>query len=184
MPKRKRIPVEQRYWSKIDTSGGPDACWPWTASRDRDGYGGLFFDGTYLPNGRGHYVRAMRWGYEHLVAPIPEGHGVLHHCDNLPCMNPRHWFTGTNADNMADRDAKGRHGGWKTAGDNNGARRYPERLPRGEAHKRAKLTAEQVLEIRARYVPYKVYQRDLAEEYGVEQTLISAIVRRVIWRHI
>ncbi len=153
------------------------------ASRDADGYG-RFWDGTFKPNGQQVMTPASRWSYAHLVGDIPESHHVLHRCDNPPCVNPAHLFTGTNADNMADRDAKGRHGGWKTAGDSNGSRRHPDRMPRGERHAQAKLTADEVLQIRARYAEGNVYQRVLAVEFGVEQTLISAIVRRKIWRHI
>jgi hypothetical protein len=36
--KRKK-PLAERYWSKVDKSGGPDACWPWTAGRSAGGYG-------------------------------------------------------------------------------------------------------------------------------------------------
>lgn len=181
---RRRRPIEDRYWEKVDRSGGPDACWPWTAATDKDGYPGGFWDGTYYAPGRPHSIRPARWAYARYIKPIPEGHGVLHHCDNPPCMNFTHWFTGTDADNMADRDAKGRHGGWKTAGDANIARRHPERLQRGEAHTHAKLTTMQVLEIRDRYAQGGIFQRQLAAEFGVEQSLISAIVRRKLWRHI
>jgi hypothetical protein len=33
---------------------------------------------------------------------------VLHSCDVRHCVRPDHLFLGTNADNMADRDTKGR----------------------------------------------------------------------------
>ena len=29
----------KRFVDKVDTSAGPDACWPWTASRTSRGYG-------------------------------------------------------------------------------------------------------------------------------------------------
>lgn len=43
---RKKLPeelkcrptLEERFWTKVDKSGGPDACWPWTAYRS-GGYG-------------------------------------------------------------------------------------------------------------------------------------------------
>lgn len=55
---------------------------------------------------------------------------------------------------------------------------------RGQDHGRAKLTDEQVLEIRRRYAVGDVSQRALATQYGVNQTLIGFIVRRVVWTHI
>lgn len=49
---------------------------------------------------------------------------------------------------------------------------------RGEMSPHAKLTAEAVREIRQRYEAGRVYQRELAAEYGVDQALISRIVNR------
>lgn len=40
--------------------------------------------------------------------PIPSGMQVLHTCDNPPCWAEDHLFLGTNADNVADKMAKGR----------------------------------------------------------------------------
>lgn len=42
--------------------------------------------------------------------PIPEGKLVLHHCDNPRCINPDHLYLGTDADNVRDREARGRGG--------------------------------------------------------------------------
>lgn len=54
----------------------------------------------------------------------------------------------------------------------------------GEKHGAAKLTEEQVLEIRREYLTKTATQQALAIKYGVTQTLISAIVLRQIWKHI
>src|SRR5438105_2799861 len=32
-------PLEDRFWSKVDCSGGKDACWPWKAHVGSHGYG-------------------------------------------------------------------------------------------------------------------------------------------------
>ena len=45
-----------------------------------------------------------------------------------------------------------------------------------------KLTIEQVEEIRAKYVPYKYTQEQLAEEYGVTQTTIFRILKNKIYQ--
>src|SRR5438874_974236 len=33
------IPLKDGFWSKVDKSGGPDACWPWTGCINAWGYG-------------------------------------------------------------------------------------------------------------------------------------------------
>lgn len=54
---------------------------------------------------------------------------------------------------------------------------------RGEKHPKAKLTEAKVHEIRHRYAAGEL-QRVLATEFGVHNTQISGIVRRVTWKHI
>jgi hypothetical protein len=156
-----RTSVIDRYWSHVDQSNGLDACWPWTSVRNAGGYG------TFGEKGRTYL--AHRWGYAHRVGPIPDGHGVLHRCDNPPCQNDRHWFTGTDADNAADRVAKGRGGSRKIA---------------GEAHWTTRLTADQVLSIRSRYAQGGILQRELGAEFGITKNSVSMIVCRNTWRHI
>ena len=68
--------------------------------------------GYTMPGGYGQSngKLAHRTAWETAHGPIPDGIEVLHSCDNPPCHNPEHLFLGTQADNMADMDAKGRRG--------------------------------------------------------------------------
>ena len=97
------------FWDEVPDvmDDGNDDCWEWKGQRDRDGYGVFNKDGKHL--------RANIVGYEIQNGPIPEGHFVMHRCDNPPCVRGSHLRTGTNAQNLADMAAKGRaRGGRKT----------------------------------------------------------------------
>lgn len=76
-------------------------CWLWTAHTVK-GYGEFYVD----KEDRKAY--AHRWIYKQLVGPIPDGHGVLHHCDTPVCVRPSHLYTGTQKDNVNDMFARGR----------------------------------------------------------------------------
>ena len=91
---------QDRFWKKVDRSGGPDACWPWTGCLQSMGYGA-----THI--GR-KYTLAHRASWVWLRGDIPDGMFVCHRCDNPRCCNPAHLFVGTAQDNTDDMLAKGR----------------------------------------------------------------------------
>lgn len=131
-------------------------CQLWLGERIRGRYGRVRW--------RGRKILAHRATWECERGPIPEGMQVLHRCDNPPCRNIDHLFLGTNAENAADRDAKGR-----------------QIVLRGEAHGCAKLTEVQVIDIRAiQGVPQEV----IAAMYGVSQRMVSLIRNRENWKHL
>ena len=66
--------------------------------------------------------------------------------------------------------------GLVASGDRSSARLYPERWARGARHGAAKLTDEQVAEIRARYAVGEAPITRLAAEYGVGTSQIWRIV--------
>jgi endogenous inhibitor of DNA gyrase (YacG/DUF329 family) len=158
-------PLAGRFWAKVDRSGGPDACWPWTAARFHFGHGAFWL--------AGHQIHAHRIAWELTHGPIPEGDPdnppcVLHDCpdgDNPACCNPAHLWLGTKGQNTKDMVAKGRHA-------------------RGEQHAHSRFTAAQVRSIRTRYAAGSVSQRALAREYRVSRPTIRSIVRRKSWRHV
>jgi hypothetical protein len=165
MPQQRK-PTITRYLSKVQQSPEPDGCWTWTGAKDPDGYG-IFWDGTYRANGRGHYVRVTRWTYEQFVGPLGGKH-ICHRCDNPSCVNPAHLFLGTNAENQADRERKGRGGQWMT---------------RGERHVNHKLTESDVRSIR-NFLLDGIPQADIARQYGVSSAAIYKIATRKMWAHL
>lgn len=82
---------------KIIESG----CWEWQASLTAKGY-------PQLNLGKGKITYAHRYSYMQFVGEIKEGLFVCHKCDNPKCVNPFHFFLGTNEDNMKDAKRKGR----------------------------------------------------------------------------
>lgn len=95
-----RPTVIERFNSKIIPEPN-SGCWLWTASINEWGYG------TF--NVAGKNVLAHRQSFELHRGPIPAGLQVLHHCDTPCCVNPSHFFLGTNHDNVLDSHRKGRH---------------------------------------------------------------------------
>jgi len=158
-----RQPVEPRFWARVDKRGSDD-CWEWTAGTGNHGYG------TLSINGQPETVHRLSWVMAN--GPIPDDLHVLHKCDNRLCVNPAHLFLGTNLDNIEDMITKGRQ-----------AKGPDKRAYKGEANKRAVLSAEQVKEIRRRCANGE-NQDELARVYGVSQGHISNVYRRVTWKHI
>jgi hypothetical protein len=111
----------------------------------------------------------MAW--EIANGPVPAGLWVLHHCDNPPCVNPAHLYAGTHADNMRDMRERGRH--WY--------RVDPSNVLRGERCGAAKLTADQVAEIR-RVGSQGTTHRAIGLRYGVSKAAIGYILRGRTWR--
>lgn len=107
------------------------------------------------------YEYCHRLAYGFANGPIPENMVVRHSCDNPACYNPKHLILGTDADNMRDRDMRGR-----------GAK--------GERSGMAKLTSEQVLKIRAS----QGTNAAVGKRFSVDHTTVSLIRRRKTWKHL
>lgn len=63
------------------------------------------------------------------------------------------------------------------------SRRYG-RMPRGETHGIAKLTEDDVRQIRVIYAAGGISQAALGRRYGVTQSAVKDIVRRINWPHV
>lgn len=140
--------LEEKYVPEPNTG-----CWLWFGVTSGKGYGAM------QVNKQQKLAHRVSWEIHY--GPIPKGICVLHKCDTPLCVNPAHLFLGTKADNMADRDAKGR----TAKGENNG---------------RAKLAETQAAAIRED--PRSL--REIASDYGVHYTAIGKIKRRERWKHI
>ncbi len=156
----------EKYEARIDRSGGPDACHPWTEGVDADGYP-IF---TFPQDGRYVTVRAQRWAWDQLHPDdkMAQETMVCHRCDNPPCCNESHWFKDTAAANMADMKVKGRSTG----------------PGRGERHHATTVTRQFVDMVRAEYEeagrPYGM-QTALAEKYGMNRRVMAGILNGTRW---
>ena len=136
--------------ARLDETG----CWVWAGARDAHGYGMLSINNNTR--------RAHRVAYEAFCEEIPQGMVICHSCDNPSCINPAHLRVGTQADNVADREARGR------------------RDVKGAKIGTSKLTEAQALEIKASSAP----TAELARYYGVDKSNIWAIRSGKSWKHL
>lgn len=145
-----------RFWSQVVTG---DGCWEWSGLESTAGYGKIYW------LGRTTHAHRVSWMITH--GDIPDGMFVCHTCDNRLCVRPSHLFLGTPADNMNDMAKKGR-------------------ASKGASHPLAKLTDEDVRNIRSQYVfgSRDSGLRALAKKYGVSMHNIHMIVKREIWQHV
>ncbi len=175
-------PIE-RFLSHVEKK--ENGCWAWKAgTRGDTGYGSFCMDCKTMGAHQASWILFR--------GPITAGLLVLHTCDVRLCVNPDHLYLGTRLDNAQDAKERGRlasgdrsssrlHPERVQRGDRHGSHTHPERRPRGEAHGHAKLTTDQVIQMRAMV---GCSERKLSSIFKVSSTTIHRILKREIWAHV
>lgn len=152
-----RFSFEERFWAKVK-KGAPNECWDWQGCLKGSGrgYGSISLGRRMV---RAHRV-ALTLALGRELQPTEH---ALHTCDNTRCCNPAHLYAGDHAQNMRDT-----------------AIRHRRRPLRGAQNPQAKLTEGAVRLIRASNATLQV----LADQFGVDQSLISLVRLRKVWKHV
>lgn len=148
-----KISAAERFERKVERipfSG----CWIWIGAARPLGYGSFYLGGVVS--------EAHRASWRLYRGDIQAGQYVCHSCDVRLCVNPSHLFLGTPSDNQQDMISKGR----------DRAGHLRRRL------KIAKLTADQVSEIRASTLSF----RKLAKVYSVSAGCIQHAKQGRTWK--
>lgn len=132
-----------------------DNCLIWPYARSSNGYSNIGIDGRNF--------RVHRLACEAVNGPPPsDRHEAAHLCGrgDKGCVNPRHLEWKTHSANECDKVAHGT-------------------TLRGQNHALAKLTRDDVLEIRVLHGALS--NTKIARRYGVSRQLVDAIMKRRAW---
>ncbi len=155
-------PTAPEYLKAL-SSYNSNGCIVFTGGTNQDGYG---------------RVSGMRWGKKYKVASahqlayiLANGEydrtlNVCHSCDNPSCINPKHLWLGTQADNMQDKKRKGRAIKPGMA---------------GEGNIKAKLTDKNVKFIRENR---SIHCKVICEMFDISDSSVYAIRLNQTWRHL
>jgi hypothetical protein len=129
-------------------------CWLWQGSIDTQGYGQLTVAQKPL--------QAHRLAYTLFKGDIPAGSVIRHSCHNRQCVNPQHLCQGTQKDNIQDSVKAGR-------------------MASGERNGRAKLTLENVEEIKQlRQQGWS--QQKIGQKFNLHHTTVGSLLRGKTWK--
>jgi hypothetical protein len=155
--------IADTFWTHVTVTD--TGCWEWTKARS-NGYGAV-------PIGP-RMIGAHRLAWMKTHGPIPPGLCVCHNCpggDNKSCINPAHLFLGTPKDNLTDAIQKGDFSPWS----------HEQDRTRGEGNPLAKLTRDNVVEIRRLWTTSTVTKPELGAQFGVTRHAIHDVLTRRTW---
>lgn len=125
--------LEERFWSKVSIKDDDESCWTWFGARrgtPGEDYGSIRWINPMTD--KNEIIGAHRMSFFLANGCLPEV--ARHTCDNPPCVRPSHLLDGTHADNMRDRQERGR---------------YKKPAPKfGEDNHRSVITEEDVIKAR------------------------------------
>lgn len=133
-----------------------DYCWIWLAGRV-NGYGSLSVG--YKT------VFAHRFSYLFHFKELDDNLHVCHTCDNPICVNPDHFFLGTDKDNSDDKVAKGRN-------------------KKGENHWNCRLKESDVKGIKQLLKTSGLSVKQISKKLNIPDYLIYDIKRESTWKHV
>jgi len=138
----------------------PSGCWEFTGHLEPNGYGRISFKGEL------QYAHRLAAQIIHAAGrALATEDIVCHVCDNPRCFNPDHLVIADNQSNSDDKHAKGR---------------APDLS--GERNGRARLTHDQVRELRERMAAGAAVSQ-LSSEYGIPASTLRKIRSGATWSH-
>ena len=173
---RKTQSLVTRFWNKVDKQSNLD-CWNWLGKVSSGDYGQI------RVNNRRRQATHVAWYLTYGYWPLQ----INHKCDNPSCVNSEHLYEGSQTENMQDCVRRGRLNPLFKKGHGYGLHtrfKNGHDLQIGSKHSQAKLTEQQVVDIRYQYRVKNINQTELGRRFGIRQATVSNIITGKLWSHV
>lgn len=165
------LDAKERFFSLIGPKNENTGCMEWQGGKTDFGHG------RFSVMHKSNLSHRLVW--EFVNGAIPEGLVIRHLCNNPACCNIEHLATGTQAENMQDRQESGR----TASGDRSGAKTMPHRVCKGESHGMAKLKESDIHEIRECYLA-GMTTYEIGEKFSIDPSHAGDIVNGKLWSNV